>query len=188
MQNPTKAEIDHILTAQILIAWAGEGGEEPRLNWWRTDLISEFGGEDLYQRLLPNTWQWATLQSAREAARRTDADIRKRDHNPDRILSLYALGFNLDERVEERFNDHKRSKRNPTDALPGLSMLQKPWRKQTFIEWIEKHNKVETVPALIGRRIRGQAPPDPTQSINRLIAGLAPLTDTYPLPHYWRES
>ena len=34
--------LDRILTAQILVGWAGEKGEEPRLGWWRTDLISEF--------------------------------------------------------------------------------------------------------------------------------------------------
>ncbi|GAB4568166.1 MAG: hypothetical protein Tsb0020_21310 [Haliangiales bacterium] len=42
------SEIDFALTAQIIIAWAGEGGEEPRLSWWRSDMVSEFGsdGED----------------------------------------------------------------------------------------------------------------------------------------------
>lgn len=61
------AELDHALTAQIIIAWAGEKGEDPRLGWWRCDLVSEFGGEDLFKRLLPNTWDWAVLQGAREA-------------------------------------------------------------------------------------------------------------------------
>ena len=36
----SSATIDAILTAQLAVAWAGEGGEEPRLKWWRTDLVS----------------------------------------------------------------------------------------------------------------------------------------------------
>ena len=64
------SELDAALTAQLVVAWAGEGGEEKRLGWWRCDLVSEFGGQDLFQRLLPSTWTWAVLQGAREAARR----------------------------------------------------------------------------------------------------------------------
>src|SRR3954447_16703041 len=101
----TRADLDFVLTAQIALAWAGEAGEEPRLGWWRSDLTSEFGGEDLFRRLLPNTWRWATLQGAREAARRRDADIRSRDHDPDRILSLYRLGLEADERLDERLHE-----------------------------------------------------------------------------------
>jgi hypothetical protein len=68
------ATLDMILTAQLAVAWAGEAGDPPRLKWWRTDLASEFGGEDLFKRLLPHTWRWAVLEGAREAARRRDAD------------------------------------------------------------------------------------------------------------------
>ena len=32
--------LDQILTAQLIVAWAGESGEEPRLKWWRTDLVT----------------------------------------------------------------------------------------------------------------------------------------------------
>ena len=73
---PTAAELDALLTAQIAVAWAGEGGDEPRLGWWRTDLVDEYGGEDLFARLLPHTARWAVLQAVREAARRTDARLR----------------------------------------------------------------------------------------------------------------
>jgi hypothetical protein len=96
------SEVDFLLTAQLGVAWAGEGGEEPRLGWWRSDLVSEFGGEDLLRRLLPNTWRWATLQGARAAAMRRDREIRTHDHDPDRLLTLFSLGFDVDERVEER--------------------------------------------------------------------------------------
>ncbi len=61
MTIPTST-LDHILTAQLLVAWAGEtGSDDPRLGWWASDLTSEFGGEDLFQQLLPSTWRWATL-------------------------------------------------------------------------------------------------------------------------------
>ena len=46
--SPSIQEIDLVLTAQLAVAWAGEGGEEPRLAWWRSDLASEYGGEDLF--------------------------------------------------------------------------------------------------------------------------------------------
>ena len=48
------SEVDALLSAQIIVAWAGEGhvGDERRLGWWRSDLVSEFGGLDLFQRLL----------------------------------------------------------------------------------------------------------------------------------------
>ena len=71
------SDIDGLLTVQIAVAWAGEGGEEPRLGWWKSDLASEFGGHDLFKRLLPHTWEWAVLQAVREAARRRDAELRR---------------------------------------------------------------------------------------------------------------
>ena len=54
------SDLDHTLTIQLLVAWAGESGDPPRLGWWRTDMVSEYGGGDLFKRLLPNTWQWAS--------------------------------------------------------------------------------------------------------------------------------
>lgn len=109
-QAPTPtSDLDRLLAAQLAVAWAGESGEERRLGWWRTDLVSEFGGHDLFKRLLPHTWAWAALQGAREAARRRDAELRAKANDPDQILSLFSLGFELDERVEERLNELKRS-------------------------------------------------------------------------------
>jgi len=44
--------LDTILALQMTVAWAGEGLCDPkRLNWWRTDLVDELGGGDLFQRL-----------------------------------------------------------------------------------------------------------------------------------------
>ncbi|UPU37479.1 BREX-6 system BrxE protein [Geomonas paludis] len=193
---PTRAErtpipvsdIDLALTAQLVVAWAGEAGEEKRLGWWRSDLISEFGGEDLFRRLLPSTWAWAVLQGARETARRKDAELRGQDHDPDRILSLFSFGFDLDERIEERFQDLKRSGQIPQDVLPGLALINSGWNYDGFFEWVDGHGDVEVSVTLVGRRIKGAMPSGLDQLVRRLVAGLAPASDNYPLPHFHRAS
>ncbi|MBW2735857.1 MAG: BREX-6 system BrxE protein [Deltaproteobacteria bacterium] len=138
--GPTEEDVDALLTAQLAVAWAGEGGdEEPRLGWWKSDLVSEFGGEDLFRQMLPHTWRWATLQAAREAARRMDAGLRDKDHNPDQVFSLFRFGFDIDQRVDERLHDLKRSGVTPTAALPGLKKaMQATWDASTFVGWLKE--------------------------------------------------
>jgi hypothetical protein len=194
LDNPTSrparspiplSEIDHALTAQFVVAWAGEIGEPKRLGWWRSNLISEFGGVDLFKRLLPSTWEWAVFQGAREAARRKDGEIRRQDHDPDRILSLYNFGFELDERIDERLQDHKRSGRSPYDALPNLrDGIEPTWNRDRFVDWIKGHGSAETTAAPIGRRLKGDPPTDFMLTVRRLVSALDPIGDTYPLPHF----
>lgn len=179
------SDLDAILVAQLAIAWAGEGGEEPRLGWWRTDLVSEFGGEDLFQRLLPHTWKWAVLQAVREAARRRDAELRHQSHDADTVLSLYSLGFEVDERVEERLQELKRTRPDPMMALPGLQeVVTEGWARASFGEWVQGHGTVDFVTAPIGRRLRGDPPSSPGLLVKKLVAACWPLGDGYPLPHY----
>jgi hypothetical protein len=178
------SELDFALTAQIVVAWAGEAGDEKRLGWWRTDLISEFGGEDLFQRLLPNTWQWATLQATREAARRRDAELRTHNPSADRIVSLFHFGFELDERLDERFRDLKRSGVEPHNALPGLQPALSLWRRDAFHEWADGQARVETTADPLGRRIIGSPPETLDGRVRKLVAALVPLGDAYPLPHF----
>ena len=180
--------VDAALTAQLLVAWAGENGEDTRLGWWRSDLVSEFGGVDLFRRLLPHTWQWAVLQGAREAARRKDAELRRQDHDHDRIVSLFSMGFELDERIDERLQDLKRSGREPAEALPGLALVGEPWDKDRFWVWVSGHGKAETVASAVGRRLRGSPPVAVDQLVRRLVAGLAPAAESYPLPHFRRAA
>lgn len=183
------SDLDLLLTAQFAVAWAGEGGDESRMGWWRTDLISEFGGEDLFRRLLPDTWEWAVLQAAREAARRHDLETRRRDHDPDRIVSLYNLGFDLDERVEERLQELKRSGTSPAEALPVLAeLLGTDWDRTRFVDWIEAHGEVAHVTSPVGRRIRHDLPSDLRRLTHLLVAALAPLAEEYPLPHFRKSS
>lgn len=180
--------LDLALTAQIVVAWAGERGEEPRLGWWRTDLASEFGGEDLFKRLLPSTWRWATLQAVREAARRRDAELRAEFHDPDRLISLFHLGFAVDEAIDERLQELKRTSNSPSEALPGLApLITSPWDAAEFETWVEGHGRVETVEAPTGRRLVGQPSDSVDRTLRSLVAGLLPLGGSYPLPHYQRN-
>lgn len=184
---PPTSELNFALTAQIVVGWAGEGGEEPRLGWWRTDLASEFGGEDLFRRLLPHTWEWAVLQGVREAARRKDAELRAKAHDPDQIASLYSLGFELDERLDERLQDLKRSGKTPQAALPGLhGIVTQRWDRAAFVAWVEAHGAVESKLAPVGRLLKGAVPASLEAATRQLVAALAPLGEGYPLPHFRR--
>lgn len=182
--------IDLALTAQFVVAWAGETGlDEKRLGWWSSDLVATYGGMDLFKRLLPETCEWAVLQAAREAARRTDAEQRGKDHDPDRILSLFNFGFEIDERIGERLQDLKRSGQTPWDALPALrEATDPPWSRDRLIEWIQSHGDTETTSAPAGRLIKGEPPESLDQLVRRLVGALLPLADGYPLPHYRRTT
>lgn len=185
----TSSDLDQALTAQIVVAWAGESGEEPRLGWWQTDLVSEFGGEDLLKRLLPRTWPWAMLQAVREAARRKDEELRGKASDPDQLVTLYRFGFELDEKIEERLQTHKRSGCSPVEALPGLgevlgTTLHQPWDKAQFQEWVEAHGPVQSEAVPIGRLLKGAMPSGLDRRVAQLVAALAPLADSYPLPHF----
>jgi hypothetical protein len=184
----SKATLDVILTVQLAVAWAGEGGEIPRLKWWRTDLVSEFGGEDLFKRLLPHTWRWAVIDGAREAARRRDAELRSQDADPDRLITLFHLGFELDEHVDERLADLKRSGTAPAEALPGLrEVIGDSWSRTPFAEWLQGHGDVTVASAPVGRRLRGEPPESVEFLVRKLVAALHPLADAYPMPHYRRQ-
>lgn len=181
--------LDCLLTAQFAVAWAGEGGEEPRLGWWRTDLQNEFGGEDLFRRLLPQSWEWSVFQGLREAARRKDAELRGEAHDADEILSLFYLGFDVDERIDDRLADLKRRREAPAIALPGLhELIAKDWSPDRFLEWLDGHGSVEFTNVPVGRRLKGKQPESLELTMSKLLAGLNPLASSYPLPHYRRSA
>jgi hypothetical protein len=181
--------IDSVLTTQIAIAWAGEGGDEPRLGWWRTDLKSEYGGEDFFRRLLPHSWNWVVFQALREAARRRDAQLRQEDHDADQIVSLYCLGFEIDERADERLAEFKRTGKSPMDALPGLKdVFSEEWNPDHFAEWLKAFGSIEFTIVPAGRRLKGKQPESLELTIKHLVAGFQPLSESYPLPHYRRSS
>lgn len=180
--------LDRVLTAQFAVAWAGEKGEAPRLGWWRSDLASEFGGEDLFRRLLPHTCRWAVLQGAREAAIRRDRELRAQDHDADRILSLFSLGFEVDERIEERLRQLKASGQDPVEALPGLGdVITATWQPGRFADWVDGHGASEFTKVPPGRRLKGSVPGSLEGLVARLVGALRPLSPQYPLPHFRRE-
>lgn len=182
------SHMDLLLTAQMAVAWAGEQGDEDdaRLGWWKTDLVSEFGGEDLFRRLLPHTWRWAVYEAVREAARRKDAELRKKAHDPDTIVSLFNLGFELDERVEERLQDLKRSGVQPIDALPGLrDVIAEVWDAERFASWVQGHGEADFKTVPVGRELKGTQPALDV-ALKQLVAALTPVAEAYPLPHYRR--
>jgi hypothetical protein len=192
-QALSEEALDCVLTAQLAVAWAGEAGDPPRMRWWRTDLASEFGGEDLFRRLLPHTWRWAVLEGAREAARRRDAELRGKDADPERLVTLFRLGLEIDERVGERLAELKRAGAAPAEALPGLrGIVGEAWARAAFAGWIAGHG--EAGPghgdvaaaglAAVGRRIGGEMPESIEVRVRRLVAALNPLVDAYPMPHY----
>jgi hypothetical protein len=184
-QQLSVSDIDFALAAQIAVAWAGEAGEESRLGWWRTDMMSEFGGEDLFKRLLPHTWDWAAVQAVREAARRHDALRRSKVHDADTVVSLYHLGFALDERVDERLLELKR-----TGVAPGLALkhygelAEESWSLDSFRRWVRDHGESAYEAAPSGRQLKGAPPDSLEQVVRRLVGALDPLPDRYPMPHF----
>lgn len=180
------SSLDRALTAQLAVAWAGEAGKEQRrLGWWQTDLISEYGGDALFEQLLPNTFEWATWQAARLAAMRTDETCRRRVLDSDQLLSLFHLGFDVDERVEERLAELKAGALPPIKALPALELIVgKGWRKEHFETWLAGHATRDSSIDSAGRRLHGNRPDSLSLLLDHLVGALMPLTESYSLPHY----
>lgn len=180
--------LDAILAMQFVVAWAGEGRCSPRrLGWWETDLIDEAGGGDFLARLLPQTHAWASLQAVREAARRTDAKARSKMADPDQMRTLFFLGFEVDEQLDDRLSALKHAGRNPGDALSIPLPLTAEFSTDKLIAALRGGDAAfSVVPG--GRRLRGAMPDDPQVAVGRLAAALVPLADQYPLPFYKLEA
>jgi hypothetical protein len=177
--------LDEILSLQLLIAWAGEGKTDPpRLGWWRTSLVDEFGGEDLFARLMPRTWKWAVLEAARTAARITDAESRSHAADGDQLVSLFHFGFELDEQLDDRLAELKRSESEPTEALPRLQIIRQPWSPDTFLAILGALGRVGTTASSLGRRLKGSIPVARDEAARLLAAAMVPPSDRYPAPHW----
>jgi hypothetical protein len=187
------AQLDEILTAQLAVAWAGEAGiDNPRLGWWQTALDEEFGGHDLFDRLLPRTGRWAALVGARRAAIAHDRWLRRQNASePDTLRTLFHFGFAVDEQLDDRLRDLHLGGAAPHEALRGLVELLGPLDPASpherrsfdagrFAEWCDGHDGQGHKVTAIGRQVT-DAPPAALAS--RLVAALAPLADAYPLPY-----
>ncbi len=186
--TPTEA-LDRILTLQLAMSWAGEGKTDPpRLGWWRTALGDEFGGEDLFKRLAPRTWRWAVLEAARAAARKIDLEARSQAAEEDQLVSLFHLGFSLDEELEDRLAELKRSISDPGEALPELGRVLGTWTPDAFKRWLCELGRVDVAPSSIGRRLKGEPPADPVALAGALAAAMVPFSERYPAPHFKRSA
>jgi len=177
------AVLDAVLAVQLIVAWAGEARCEPkRLGWWDTDVIDPAGGGDLMSRLLPRTHAWASLEAAREAARRVDAKARGRMGDPDKLRTLFFLGFADDEALGDRFEALKSAGRSPVEVLE-LELVQQKFSKDSLAAKFERKDVAFTVvPG--GRKLKGSRPEDLNDAVLRLAAGLVPLSEAYPLPFF----
>jgi hypothetical protein len=179
------AVLDEILSLQLLVAWAGEGKTDPpRLGWWRTSLVDEFGGEDLFQRLMPRTWKWAVLEAARVAARIADAEARSHAADGDQLISLFHFDFELDEQLDDRLAELKRSEREPTEVLPRLAVIRQPWNAQAFLAGLRELSAATTATSSIGRRLKGSMPESRLEAARQLAAAMGSPSDRYPAPHW----
>ncbi len=62
------------------------------------------------------------LQAVRHAAKIHDASVRAKDHDPDRLLTLYSLGFEIDEKVDERLVQFKQNSKAIEEVLPDVGL------------------------------------------------------------------
>jgi hypothetical protein len=186
MRLSTHDMIDVILSFQMIVAWAGEGlSEPPRLGWWRTDLIDEAGGGDLFRRLFPTTHRWAAFEALRKVAIRIDYAARQELSDPDMVRTLFFWGFMIDEKIEERLMLHKRSGSNLWEALPFFINLGGQFSRQNFEQAISIPNEAtnfKVTPA--GRELIGEVPSTLELQAQKLMAALVPLTQRYPMPFY----
>jgi len=183
---PTSEQLDSILCRQLVVAWAGEKNEDaPRLGWWETDMYSEFGGQDLFRRLCPRTRLWAALEIAREAARRADAASRKRDAR--QVLSLYPLGFDLDEALADLLAIHKRSGKVPEEVFPQFAALTSAWDPAAFEAWASQGERPNLAKEPAGRRLTSPRPENPAELSRQFVRSLLPLSEEYPCPHMRNE-
>ena len=182
-------DLDGILALQFVVAWAGEGlCDPPRLSWWRTDLIDEAGGGDLFRRLLPRTWAWAGLETARTAAILADRKARASMGNPDHARTLFHWGAALDEKLAQRLRHHKLSMVPPAKALPMPLDVTAPFSRPTLEEALRVLRSGPSPPRIeerpSGRHVQGRLPEDPVQAAGHLAAALLPLGNHYPCPYY----
>ena len=178
--------LDRILAVQLTLAWAGEGrSDPPRLGWWQTDLVDPLGGGDLLARLLPRTQAWASLEAAREAARRVDGRMRDATARPDELRTLFHLGTALDARLSDRLAHHKRSGIPPAKALDELADVETDFDPKALEAALRREVDYRITPA--GRELRTPMPDAPDLAVALLAAALLPFADAWPMP-FFREA
>lgn len=187
------AVLDEILTLQLAVAWAGERGapgedDTCRMGWWATCAVDEFGGEELYTRLLPDTAAWAVLETARRGAWCAEERTLKTHNQP--VQTLFHLAPEVDEALEDRLYAHKLSGDDVGARLPGLAALIERCGGEAFDEgafraWAGDLCPVTFKDVVVGRQVQGDVGA-PLEVARRCVAALQAPTQrakTWPLPH-----
>lgn len=180
----TVGDLDHILALQLTIAWAGEAlCRPPRLGWWRTDLVDQAGGGDLLARLTPRLQRWSALEAVRETARRVDEQSRREVAEPERVRTLFHLGFRIDEELGTRLSTLKRSGAPPEQVLPFPLDLKADFSPEALAVVLSSLQPgVKFAAVLGGRALSGATVPEPVTLARQLAAALVPLVERYPMP------
>lgn len=183
----TKTQLDDILTIQLSVAWAGEGRCDPtRLGWWSTALVDEFDGLDMLERIMPKTYKWAALEVVRRVARLLDDQERLKASDPDKVRSIFHLGFKIDEQLDDRLTWLKKNSKAPQEALPNMIGFKDEWVPEMWSQWFEAMN-IESVAFKVtpgGRAIKvSNATNEPNQLIRQLLGTLHTPPEVYPTPH-----
>lgn len=170
--------LDTILDLQCRVAWAGETPSDgPRLGWWRTDLLDPDSGGDFVARLARRSGAWAGLQAVREAARQADHKLRLRLADPDKVRTLFFWGFELDEQLSDRLRERKWAE----GEAPALASFERDQLEREFKALAPA--AAYTIQAS-GRQMSGAMPEDPLRAAQMLVAALAPLGESYPMPFF----
>jgi hypothetical protein len=174
--------IETILKLQLLVAWAGEAA---RLGWWKTNLIDRYGGLDLFRRLAPRTGDISAWEQLRLAATAVDLERRRQQADPDRLITLFHLGHDVDEAIADHIRHIKVSAGSMSALIPeDPDHPEEPWNGEGFVARLTPLGAadVETTPT--GRRIRTEIPVGHDVRAKRLAAALLPLAPQYPLPYF----
>jgi hypothetical protein len=175
-------QLDHILSLQLAVAWAGEAAGEPaRLGWWKSDLVDREGGGDLFERLAPRTAPWASLILVRDAARRVDFLALEPLGKADQLATLFHLGAALDQELTDRLHFHRHQQHDRAAVFPD-AFFARPWSRESFETLLGAlgQPKVELTPG--GRCVSAKGA-TPVELAHLLAAALLPLAPKYPMPY-----
>lgn len=185
MESLNNDSVDEILGLQLVVAWAGESGGEPRrLGWWQTDLVDDAAGGDFFKRLTPKTREWTALEAVRDAATKVDRQLRASAAEPESVLSLYHPGPEVDRALADRWSELKRGSEDPVEVLNHVSLTREAFDPEQFESWCQSLAEVDYRQVPGGRQLRGNAPEAPLEMAREFAAALSPVGDDYPMPHY----
>lgn len=178
------SDLDQILALQLTVAWAGEGlCQPPRLAWWKTDLVDEAGGGDLFGRLTPRLRRWTAFEAVRETARRHDARCRREVAEPEKVRTLFNLGFRIEEQLETRISILKAMEASPQPAIPLQWLTGAPFYPDALTKLLESLPPRPRYTAVLGgRELAGAELHRPLTLARQLAAALLPLAERYPMP------